>query len=114
MLRSIQTVTRAGLRVNEDAVGAGEDFLFVIDGATNLSGRNYMDTRSDAYWFAQRTAGLLREMLADEKGTLSDIVHGAMERVLHQWAGSEEAMPTASAAIWRCRGDKVELFQLGD
>ena len=49
MLRSIQTVTRAGLRVNEDAVGAGEDFLFVIDGATNLSGRNYMDARSDAY-----------------------------------------------------------------
>lgn len=114
MLRSIQTVTRTGLRVNEDAVGAGEDFLFVIDGATNLSGRNYMDTQSDARWFALQTAGLLREMLADEKGTLSDLVRGAMERVLHRWTGPEEAMPTASAAIWRCRGDKVELFQLGD
>ena len=87
MLRSIQTVTRAGLRVNEDAVGAGEDFLFVIDGATNLSGRNYMDTQSDARWFALQTAGLLREMLADEKGTLSDLVRGAMERVLHRWTG---------------------------
>ena len=114
MLRSIQTVTRAGLRVNEDAVGAGEDFLFVIDGATNLSGRNYMDTQSDARWFALQTAGLLREMLANEKGTLSDLVRGAMERVLHWWTGPKEAMPTASAAIWRCRGDKVELFQLGD
>ena len=40
MFRDIQAVTRAGLHANEDAVGAGKDFLFVVDGATGLSHRN--------------------------------------------------------------------------
>ena len=59
MFRDIQAVTRAGLHANEDAVGAGKDFLFVVDGATGLSHRNYMDPRSDARWFAGQTARLL-------------------------------------------------------
>ena len=113
MFCAIQAATRAGIRENEDAVWAQRDFLFVIDGATGLSGENYMDPVSDACWFAGTTARLLRDMLP-ENGPLPDILRGAMERVRLQWQGPEEAMPTASIAIWRCRGKRLELLQLGD
>ena len=79
MFRDIQAVTRAGLHANEDAVGAGKDFLFVVDGATGLSHRNYMDPRSDARWFAGQTARLLQELLPDRHLSLSDILHTAMD-----------------------------------
>ena len=113
MFCAIQAATRAGIRENEDAVWAQRDFLFVIDGATGLSGENYMDPVSDARWFAGTTARLLRDMLP-ENGPLPEILRGAMERVRLQWQGPEEAMPTASIAIWRCRGKRLELLQLGD
>ena len=102
MFCAIQAATRAGIRENEDAVWAQRDFLFVIDGATGLSGENYMDPVSDARWFSGTTARLLRDMLP-ENGPLPEILRGAMERVRLQWQGPEEAMPTASIAIWRCR-----------
>ena len=108
MFCAIQAATRAGIRENEDAVWAQRDFLFVIDGATGLSGENYMDPVSDARWFAGTTARLLRDMLP-ENGPLPEILRGAMERVRLQWQGPEEAMPTASIAIWRCRGKHLEL-----
>lgn len=114
MLRDIQTATRQGLRANEDAVGAGEKYLFVIDGATGLSGRNYMDGQSDAQWFAGQTAEHLREQLPCENMPLSDILRAAMDAACRAWKGPEEEMPTASVAIWRCRGEELELFQLGD
>ena len=84
MFCAIQAATRAGIRENEDAVWAQRDFLFVIDGATGLSGENYMDPVSDARWFAGTTARLLRDMLP-ENGPLPDILRGAMERVRLQW-----------------------------
>ena len=114
MFRAIQTATRPGLHANEDAVGAGERFLFVIDGATGLSGRNYMDAGSDARWFAARTAAFLQEHLPWEEKPLSDILRAALETVRRAWNGPEEAMPTASIAIWRCGAGELELFQLGD
>jgi len=80
MFCAIQAATRAGIRENEDAVWAQRDFLFVIDGATGLSGENYMDPVSDARWFAGTTARLLRDMLP-ENGPLPEILRGAMERV---------------------------------
>lgn len=114
MFRDIQAVTRAGLHANEDAVGAGKDFLFVVDGATGLSHRNYMDPRSDARWFAGQTARLLQELLPDRNLSLSDILHTAMDTVLRRWDGPAEALPTAAIAVWRCRGDELELLRLGD
>ena len=114
MFRAIQTATRPGLHANEDAVGAGERFLFVIDGATGLSGRNYMDPNSDARWFAARTAAFLQEQLPREEKPLSHILRAAMETIRRAWSGPEEAMPTASIAIWRCGAEGLELFQLGD
>ena len=82
MFRDIQAVTRAGLHANEDAVGAGKDFLFVVDGATGLSHRNYMDPRSDARWFAGQTARLLQELLPDRHLSLSDILH-TVNHIIH-------------------------------
>lgn len=113
MFCATQAVTRAGLRENEDTVWAQREFLFVMDGATGLGGENYMDPVSDARWFAGTTAQLLRETLP-ENAALPDILRAAMERVLRQWRGPGEAMPTASIAIWRCRGERLELLQLGD
>lgn len=114
IFQAIDTLTRAGLHANEDAVWAQEDFLFVIDGATGLSGRTYMDPQSDARWFSQRTAQLLRELLPHQDASLRALLHQAMDVLRHEWQGPEENAPTAAIAIWRCRNDELELLQLGD
>lgn len=114
MFRSIQSNTRPGLHINEDAVWGQEDFLFVIDAATGLSNHLYMSLESDAHWFAAQTARLLCQLLPDKCLSIPAILHIAMENIQNQWLGPESAMPTAGIAIWRCHNDSLELLNLGD
>lgn len=85
MFRSIQSNTRPGLHINEDAVWGQEDFLFVIDGATGLSNQLYMGLESDARWFAAQTARLLCQLLPDKCLSIPAILHIAMENIQNQW-----------------------------
>lgn len=80
MFCATQAVTRAGLRKNEDTVWAQRGFLFVIDGATGLSGENYMDPVSDARWFAGTTAALHKQGLTQGAGRLMDILYEKQEQ----------------------------------
>ena len=56
LLKLIDAVCIAGSNKNEDSIGYGDDFIFVIDGATGLRGVNIMGMRSDAEWFSKRLA----------------------------------------------------------
>lgn len=55
--REVSTFTRPGARWNEDAVGGGGSFLYVLDGATSLDAAPVMDPVSDAAWLVRETAG---------------------------------------------------------
>lgn len=106
--------TRPGVgQCNEDAVGGGPGYLYVIDGATGLSDAPpCMDrTRTDAAWFAGETAKWLDAHLSQDLD-LADILRRGMDHLRTRFHG--DAMPTAGLAILRCRGERLELLLLGD
>ena len=103
-----------GVRANEDAVGSGENYIFVLDGATVLGDRTYMDDVSDAAWLVHQTAAALERDLPDEMLSISEILRRAMQQLLTQWKGPADALPSAGIAVFRLRDDRLEYFGLGD
>lgn len=103
-----------GMRANEDAVGSGETYIFVLDGATVLGDRTYMDDASDAAWLVHQTAAALERDLPDESLGIDAILAREMQRLLQLWRGPADALPSAGIAVFRLRGDKLEYFGLGD
>lgn len=112
--RAVSTFTRPGARWNEDAVGGGGNYLYVLDGATGLGAAPVMDPVSDAAWLVRETARWLDRWLPEETCPLEDILAQGMARLLDQWRGPRAALPSAGAAIFRRRGEGVEYFGLGD
>jgi len=108
---------------NEDAVGFGSSYFFVMDGASCLSGINVIDRDSDAAWMVQRikeglcalldagdprpTADLLAEVLAPLR---QEYLTVCQKSGLHQ----PEDAPSAGLALFRIRGGMLEFFGLGD
>ena len=72
--REISTFTRPGARWNEDAVGGGGSFLYVLDGATSLDAAPVMDPVSDAAWLVRETARWLDRHLPEASRPLEDIL----------------------------------------
>ncbi len=108
---------------NEDAVGWGKDYCFVLDGASCLSGVNVMDCGSDAAWMVQKvtsalcsrldqndprpTGEILGEIVADLR---QEYVSALRSRGLHQ----PDDSPSAGFALFRKRQGRLEFFGLGD
>ena len=110
----VSAFTRPGARWNEDAVGGGGNYLYVLDGATGLGAAPVMDPVSDAAWLVRETARWLDHCLPEESRPLEDILARGMARLMDQWHGSRAALPSAGVAIFRRRGEAVEYFGLGD
>ena len=85
--------TRPGARWNEDAVGGGGSFLYVLDGATSLDAAPVMDPVSDAAWLVRETARWLDRHLPEASRPLEDILAQGMARLLDQWSGPRAAAP---------------------
>lgn len=102
--------------VNEDRVGGGPNYLYVIDGATGLAGEPaFLRGRTTAAaWFVRETARWLDWQLPWASEDLEEILARGMARILGRWQGEQEALPTAGIALLRLRRGQVEAFALGD
>lgn len=113
----------AGAKCNEDAIGFGKHYLFAIDGASGLTGVNFMGP-SDAAWFSHEiqdglskvldngdsrpTAEILKELIS----CLSESYH---KRALELLYTPPKDSPSAGIAMFREWPDgSIELFALGD
>ncbi|MEU5693161.1 protein phosphatase 2C domain-containing protein [Actinosynnema sp. NPDC020468] len=101
---------------NEDAVVAGDGWAVVLDGATAEP-----DTDSGCVhgvaWFARRLAGhLAARLLAG--GALTDLLHDAITAVALSHVDTcdlaNPCSPTATAAVLRRAGDRLDYLVLGD
>lgn len=105
---------------NEDAIGYGERFLFVLDGATGLTSDSpVMASDSDAAWFARETAQWLEvHLLSSFERSISEILQQRMQELLSRWKGDLQQLPSAGIAIFRlCKNQDrayLEYFGLGD
>jgi len=112
-----------GVRSNEDAVGHGRNYCFVLDGASCLSGKNVVDPVSDAAWMVGKVRDKLCELLdrEDPRPTgelLRQIVAQVREEYVQALQGKNmdapEDSPSACFALFRQRNGRLEFFGLGD
>ena len=114
MFHHTQIYSVAGNQVNEDAVGSGDSFIFVIDGASGLNNRNVMGKSSDAQWLSSCIAERLKDKLPDTSRTISEILSEIMDELARMWRGNPADYPSAGIAIWRQNGEQLEHFGLAD
>lgn len=120
-LTIIDTITDAGKddRANEDRLGYNGDCAFVLDGATGLGDRQYMEGfGSDAAWMAQFAAKrLINELSVDTLVTelVRAIAFDAHE-LFTATAGEQPryAWPLCALAALRLTPDGAEFIGLGD
>ena len=107
----------------EDAVGWGENYCFVMDGASGLSNRNIVDKQSDAAWFAGQVKDkLCRRLEAEEHSPTEEILRdiiGELNGIYCRTAAEKglevpEDSPSAGIALFRRAGDRIAFFGLGD
>lgn len=112
-----------GVQANEDAVGYGKDYCFVMDGASCLSGQNVADPLSDAAWMVRRvrdglcslldagdprpTGELLQQVIAPVRQDYHDILRT-------KGIAAPQDSPSAGFALFRQRQGRLEFFGLGD
>jgi len=96
---------------NHDAFGISPGMMWVIDGATALSptGEDELDR-----FVADLNRGL--RMRALSKGPLADVLADVAREMLPGYAGDREPWerPSASVAVVRVLGDRLEYLVLGD
>ena len=102
---------------NEDYVGIGDKYVFVLDGATGLTKDNLIGKRygmSDARWFVLRVAEALHRDLSSSKKDIKEILTTCVKEMKGLWTKSFDLCPSAGIVIWRIRGQSLEYFGLGD
>ena len=121
MIIAHKSISRQGIKANEDYAYSCEQFIFVADGATGLTDKKYTSHESDARWFAQRLGVLLQERLHDMSRTINDIVSEVTSELSTEYNELLSGdvcdtldMPSAGISILRINGETLEHFQLGD
>lgn len=112
-----------GVRRNEDAVGHGAHYCFVMDGASGLSGKNVVDPVSDAAWMVGNIRDKLCELLdRDDPRPTDELLRQVVAQVREEYvqvlqskhADVPEDSPSACIALFRQRNGQLEFFALGD
>jgi hypothetical protein len=110
--------TRAGREWNEDACFVSDDFGFVLDGATNVSGQNFSGAESDAKWFSNEWKEYLISALHQDKDIM-EILRTGVDVITKKYKKlSKNAKiidyPSSAVSIARRRNGKIEFYVLGD
>lgn len=107
----------------EDSVGYGDNYCFVIDGASGLSGIQIVDEESDAAWFARKIKEKLCSRLDHDNETPTDIILEEIVRDLNEvycHTAEEKGMevpedsPSAGIVLFRKMKDQIVFYGLGD
>lgn len=115
----IESLCLRGSAVMEDRMGWGENYLFVIDGASGLSDVHVTPADSDAAWLAEGLRRSLHRLLPQEDLSLSQILTlsaaGLKADYGKYWDRPDlPDYPSAGLALFRLRAGKLEYLGLGD
>ena len=110
--------SRPAITVNEDTFFVGEDFGFVLDGATGLLKENISPKPSDAQWFVLKISEILQKTILMDL-SLNEIVANAIKQADQEYMSFEGAQnikskPSSGIALYRKRNETLEYFLLGD
>jgi hypothetical protein len=126
-VKAILSSAGLGAADNDDCAGFAETaaglYAWVIDGATNIAGRDYLGAgRGDVAWYANALSARLAA--GAESGLNLPGLHAAAAReAAEDYADLRRlllkpppayAQPMAALTMVRLAGDSAELYQLGD
>ncbi|MBP1852400.1 protein phosphatase 2C domain-containing protein [Rhizobium halophytocola] len=118
VLDSISVAGKAG-RANEDRFGHGNGFAFVLDGATGLGDRQFMEGfGSDAAWMADFAAARLQTLMAadcDVRTVIRGIITEARD-AFRAVAGDQprHAWPLCALSMLRATPEGLQFLGYGD
>lgn len=112
-------ISFAGRAWNEDFAFTGDNFWFVLDGATSLIPEKYSDEETDAKWFSHTFGKFLETALCDTSKSIAEIVKAGIDAVVAEYKSLAKGrkivdMPSACLAVIRKNNGKIEYFVLGD
>lgn len=104
---------------NEDECYVCENFGFVLDGATGLSGENYTKEKTDALWLVKQAKEFLIENLGNLNKKVEDIVKECIiytntlfDKIVKNINTIDK--PSCCLSLFRIENDKIKFFALGD
>lgn len=105
----------------EDRLGFGDDYMFILDGATGVANNRIPNYSSDAVWFVETASKFLNEQLANASNKKTEIIlkeltnHiNAQFKALKIGDVSKLEMPSAAFIMARKIGQQLELISIGD
>lgn len=121
----IETVCQGGKadRPNEDRLGNGGKFAWVIDGATGLADEPLVAKggESDAAWLAEALNEHLLETTPRYRGYPAGLIRHAITAIIAKFSAESRKkpkhdydMPSASLVILQHEADRLEVAALGD
>lgn len=99
---------------NEDVWAAGDDYAFVLDGASGLGSHNRMAPMSDACWLVRSLKNWLLLHLHEDR-SLEDIIRDGLKQLSQEYGectGLES--PSCTISCIRIRKGRLEYYVLGD
>lgn len=122
MFQVMESLCIRGSAVPEDRMGLGENYLFVIDGASGLTDLRVTDQGSDAAWLAESLRLALERRLPHSDQALPCLLRDIAAQLKAQYDAAWQARgiaspvdyPTAGLAILRLREGSLEYLGLGD
>ncbi|WP_338750165.1 hypothetical protein [Janibacter alittae] len=108
---TISAATLAGGEKNQDRYAYGDDWAFVLDGASSFATDQ---PEHDGGWYAERLKNaLVEELTSNPDDATTDIVARAID-VAASAHDDPETCPTSTIALARWSSETVEAYVLGD
>ena len=114
------TFTKPGGKWNEDRVYSCDDFAFVLDGATCLTGEHFTNYNSDAEWYSNWWCEYLKTELKNTEKTIPEILKlgiGKVTKEFKKFAGKNKIKdyPSSTVSIVRrLENGLLEIYSLTD
>lgn len=116
----ITTICHSSLQINEDILGYNPKAIWILDGATSISGRKLEIERkmeSDASWFVNQFSNLFAKLDHDIQleQQLKSIIESIQHHAVSVWGNwAEQDVPSASFSAAFYNNKNISLYNLGD
>lgn len=110
----------SSLKPCEDRITVLDNAVWVLDGATGITGKKITESETDAVWYVELINNYLKENINTSK-SMKDIVKSAIKEARDKYikfsgfeALDEVDYPCAAIALVRFHNNELEYFVLGD
>lgn len=120
-IQIVETVSDKAGSINEDYVGYNNKAAWILDGATALGENHFLDGKSDASFYVSHFSNELDDRIADIEIPLREVFRSTIAKISDSFKEKFNyakikpyELPSASMAVVRINGTRLECATLGD